>query len=201
MNEEWFHGCAFIFIPFVSSDSLEMYFLRYYPLANHIGRKCDFEKLYSQSFSIPSSIIYYITKNPVSPSTYEKLIRSCKHFFAKNPIIVVDGIRFSRDDGFSVSKNLAVKSYKSLNQVLCKFWVDSLAIQKCPINLNHRIFRVNELYLNNDSVILEQILCPEVIEAIRKIKFRNTISKHADGSTMSIENLLEFFPNLESIDL
>ena len=60
--------------------------------ANEIGRNCDFKKLIPQRFSIPSSFIYYMAKNPTSLPVYQKLIQSCKYFFAKNPIIVVFNI-------------------------------------------------------------------------------------------------------------
>uniref|UniRef100_A0A914Q710 Uncharacterized protein n=1 Tax=Panagrolaimus davidi TaxID=227884 RepID=A0A914Q710_9BILA len=47
-----------------------------------------------QYFSLPSNIIYYMVMNPSTPKCYNKLIQCCKHFFERNPIIVVKNLIF-----------------------------------------------------------------------------------------------------------
>ena len=144
-------------------------------------RKCDFENLHPQRFSIPSTIIYYITKNLVSPSTHQKLIQSCKHFFAKNPIIVIDRIMFYFNDFIIVENKACISfNYSCLSRLqIClpyKFWViktaslDSLCHVALEV-LRENMFRINELHLHSYIVDPEQIFQPEVLESIQQVNY------------------------------
>uniref|UniRef100_A0AC34FWQ4 Uncharacterized protein n=1 Tax=Panagrolaimus sp. ES5 TaxID=591445 RepID=A0AC34FWQ4_9BILA len=42
-----------------------------------------------QEWSLPDSFMYYIAMNPKSAEVYQKLVKSCKFFYIKNPILVV----------------------------------------------------------------------------------------------------------------
>ena len=53
-------------------------------------KSSSFSTPYPQQFSLPPSIIYYILMSPCSYKGYENLQQTCKHFFAKNPLIIAD---------------------------------------------------------------------------------------------------------------
>uniref|UniRef100_A0A914PTV5 Uncharacterized protein n=1 Tax=Panagrolaimus davidi TaxID=227884 RepID=A0A914PTV5_9BILA len=49
-----------------------------------------------QNWPFRDSLINYITKNPSNAKAWKKLIQSCKYFFAKNPIYVIDKLGHGR---------------------------------------------------------------------------------------------------------
>ena len=181
--------------------------------ASFRGKNCDFEKLLPQRFSIPSSILYYITKDPTSPTVYQKLTQSCKYFYEKNRLLVVDRIKLV---------NCKVKVYQEVDkgmpyltikphQILCKFWVTQTADICCLTDaatetLLFKMFRVNELWfysqIGNPTIVrLDSILSPKTIESVKKVTFYNTYPKLANGTMMPVENVFEFFPNVEDFTL
>ena len=51
---------------------------------------CFFETTKPQNFSLPEPIINIILKSKENPLIYEKLIQTCKYFFTKNPVLVIN---------------------------------------------------------------------------------------------------------------
>uniref|UniRef100_A0AC35GF74 Uncharacterized protein n=1 Tax=Panagrolaimus sp. PS1159 TaxID=55785 RepID=A0AC35GF74_9BILA len=88
-----------------------------------------------QAFPFRDTLIRYITNNPVSSKVYQKMIQSCKHFFIKNPIIVVKTLYFSLQykgwftHGSRPSKNHPNGIPVYLNEITSKIWIaDSLNV-------------------------------------------------------------------------
>ena len=178
--------------------------------ASFRGRNCDFEMLVPQRFSIPQSILYYVTKDPTSPSLYQKFIQSCKYFYAKNPILVVDEIRlvdstvkiYQGDDTEDLPPYFILKPH----QILCKLWVTLRAevgnlTDAATEILLQKIFRVNKFWFYSVVIRLDSILHPKTIQSVKKVDFCNTIPEFADETPMPVENVFEFFPNLEDFTL
>ena len=142
-------------------------------IAKFLGKNCDFEKLVLQRFSIPSSILYYVTRDPATPIVYQKFIQSCKYFYAVNPIYIVDVIRII--DGVAEIHQGDDKGMPYLvikpHQILCKLWVTQTAYagnltDVATETLLHKMFRVNafafhSLTGNSTTVKLESILRPK----------------------------------------
>ena len=176
------------------------------PTECRIGRNCDFKKLFHQRFSLPSWIIYYMAKNPTTPDVYEKLVRSCKYWYPKNPVIVVDSIIF-REDGFSIEKSEeGIRfGFLSLTQISCKFWIHSLTvftlIKWRTEFLRDKIFRIKNLNVYSAGVVLEQILRPDTAESVKNVCFSLAAPRHANGILMSLGKIFAFFPNLEEFYL
>jgi hypothetical protein len=78
----------------------------------------------SQEFSIHPSIIFYIAKNPTNPKIYQKLIQTCKYFFIKNPILIVNSMLFNGKEWsnceFGKCKGTQIFDMKKLKS---KFWI------------------------------------------------------------------------------
>uniref|UniRef100_A0A914PEQ4 Uncharacterized protein n=1 Tax=Panagrolaimus davidi TaxID=227884 RepID=A0A914PEQ4_9BILA len=65
-------------------------------LKNHLIKthKTRWSKYQIQGFSFPPFIINYIIQNPTTPQLYRNLTKSCKYFYAKNSILLIDDIVF-----------------------------------------------------------------------------------------------------------
>lgn len=170
---------------------------------------CDFEKKFFQKFSIPFSIVYYMCKNPSSPAVYKKLIQTCKHFFAVNPIIYVNDLRFFYDGRITVFYYADIrnesKDFPDIAdlQISCKFWIQK-AVFDTLTNLHllcDKVCGIKTLVLTFDTVVLDQLLHPEVIRNIEKVEFLKTIPRHADGTPLLIEEIMDLFPRLRSFEM
>uniref|UniRef100_A0A914PL00 Uncharacterized protein n=1 Tax=Panagrolaimus davidi TaxID=227884 RepID=A0A914PL00_9BILA len=89
-----------------------------------------------QNFSLPNNIIYYILKNPKSAKFYQKMVQSCKYFFIKNPIIVIDTKLWFCDENRWETES---KQY-DITKVTCKFWITGdLFIESNSLNINENM--------------------------------------------------------------
>uniref|UniRef100_A0A914PBS3 Uncharacterized protein n=1 Tax=Panagrolaimus davidi TaxID=227884 RepID=A0A914PBS3_9BILA len=89
-----------------------------------------------QNFSMPDSIIFYISKNPSTSKFYRKLTQTCKHCFIKNPMINVPVLLFTelKEKGWYTQGSLPSKNRLNVgsvyfNEVTSKIWItDSLTV-------------------------------------------------------------------------
>uniref|UniRef100_A0A914QV79 Uncharacterized protein n=1 Tax=Panagrolaimus davidi TaxID=227884 RepID=A0A914QV79_9BILA len=72
---------------------------------------------YPQNFSMPDSVIFYIAKNPKTAALYLKMVKTCKYFFVKNQIIVIDCLDANRGKWSSRRLPLNLTKYN------CKYWI------------------------------------------------------------------------------
>uniref|UniRef100_A0A914QVL4 Uncharacterized protein n=1 Tax=Panagrolaimus davidi TaxID=227884 RepID=A0A914QVL4_9BILA len=72
-------------------------------------------------FDFPDSLIYYVAKNPTSAKLYKKLIKVCRYFFWKNPILLTDCLIYENSE-----MKADFSKYEHdicLKNVPYKFWV------------------------------------------------------------------------------
>ena len=176
-----------------------------------IGRDCDFDKVLPQRFSLPSCTIYYMTKNPTSPAVYEKLIRSCKYWYSKNPIFVIDEIKFTQK-GCYLLKNGQEKCFWSLcvSQIFCKLWIlKFFEISNEVVEhvgflkrlLREKVYQTKGLYFHGIGIALDKIVPPEIIQSVKNVCFYRIGSIQADETAMTLEKNFKFFPNLDDFTL
>ena len=68
-----------------------------------------------QRFTLPEAFVFYVAKNPTSPKVYHKLIRCCKYFWLKNPIITLNSLRrWSNDEYWRTDK---INGYQRLKRL------------------------------------------------------------------------------------
>ena len=176
-------------------------------IANEIGRNCDFGNILPQKFSLPSTFIYYITKNPGSPSLYRNLIRSCKYFYSKNRIILADKMEI-RENKVVICKNEVALTFpiSKISQIPCKFWITE-KITFFNVNnlateiLRDKMFRFSGLFFESIDFILDQFLPPKFVDQIKVASFKTPLPKYADGILMPLEKVFGFFRNLECFEL
>ena len=165
-----------------------------------------FENPYCQRFSLPENIVYYIAQNPISSSAYQKLVQACKYFYSKNPIIVVEKIDNENKEILRLNKGWESKSLRisDLNQISCKFWVSGYAytVYSCPRFIEillQKCIHLNWLYFYFENITFERY--SSIKNAITKLKIFVAVPQFADGRMMPLEDVFEFFPNLESFEM
>uniref|UniRef100_A0A914QC85 Uncharacterized protein n=1 Tax=Panagrolaimus davidi TaxID=227884 RepID=A0A914QC85_9BILA len=136
-----------------------------------------------QNWSMPDSVIFYITNNPSSAKVYQKLVQICKYFFIKNPIIIIDHSNKFHVFYFREDKELEAALEKIVKRILSnisyKFWVTGDVIgptSKIISTIFPRIYKVDNveclnftfsnLYNENDS----NIPLEKLVEALPKLK-------------------------------
>uniref|UniRef100_A0A914QYT9 Uncharacterized protein n=1 Tax=Panagrolaimus davidi TaxID=227884 RepID=A0A914QYT9_9BILA len=147
---------------------------------------------FPQSFSLPNSIMYYISKNPTTTKLYQNLIQTCKYFFIKNPIIVSPNFPnpYSRDS----DKLVIGKTGFYFSKLICKFWITEnfyftsilAKLYKCDakiVTLQNKVISFNELSMFTKTA--EDISLNEI-----------TVND-SDDSIVPFEIILEIFVNVK----
>uniref|UniRef100_A0A914YEP9 DUF38 domain-containing protein n=1 Tax=Panagrolaimus superbus TaxID=310955 RepID=A0A914YEP9_9BILA len=160
-----------------------------------------------QDFSLPASIIYYMTKNPSTSKLYSKMIQSCKYFFEKNSILVV----YRMHNGTHICSNSDEECQEN--------------DEKCCINLDlskikSKIWLTNELHILSDSSNLLSLLRSKIYRSditfltiyeqrilfddfkffassVTEVELRMVKIVHKNGSYVLLENILGAFPKIE----
>uniref|UniRef100_A0A914P8G3 Uncharacterized protein n=1 Tax=Panagrolaimus davidi TaxID=227884 RepID=A0A914P8G3_9BILA len=136
-----------------------------------------------QNFSIPDSVIFYIAKNPKTAELYQKMIKTCKYFFIKNPIIVID-----KPLNYDNSQWTIVQTPYDMNQTTSKLWTAD------DLNVSPKYSITTE---TKDQNILTSII-PNLY---RWIYFDEVVVKHEDGSNVEVQKIVEIVSYATSIDI
>uniref|UniRef100_A0A914PE53 Uncharacterized protein n=1 Tax=Panagrolaimus davidi TaxID=227884 RepID=A0A914PE53_9BILA len=174
------------------------------PCATFLNRKCKAEdstmviskrarfyaKYYQQNFSMPDSIIFYVAKNPKTAELYLKMVKTCKYFFVKNPIIIIPNLYASGGKWRVNGKPLDLTKYN------CKCWITDRIHASANEFVDKNIFSpiipklyqcgAKSLYLTDQIISYHNLSF--IISSAESIIFNNVIVKHADGSDAPLED-------------
>ena len=99
-----------------------------------------------QIFSLPNPLIVYITRYPISsPNGYKKLQQTCKYFFSKMKLIVLDSVVDNRDKFVYITNGRNI--YPFLRNF--QYWITSGIFTKMNFT-----FRRDHIYRCDLKVIL-----------------------------------------------
>uniref|UniRef100_A0A914PG02 Uncharacterized protein n=1 Tax=Panagrolaimus davidi TaxID=227884 RepID=A0A914PG02_9BILA len=133
--------------------------------------------------------------NPKSAAIYQKLIKTCKFFFAKNPLLIIQSLWYSNDQWEICNK---LFSFKNLT---CKIWITEelfmdLYEAKCPprsilSSIIPQIFQcdVQNLTIMNQDIALNDLSL--LLSSAEYIAFDDVIVKDENNSIVGIENIVE----------
>uniref|UniRef100_A0A914PSI1 Uncharacterized protein n=1 Tax=Panagrolaimus davidi TaxID=227884 RepID=A0A914PSI1_9BILA len=174
--------------------------------ATYLSRKCKDEdskmviskrarfhaKYYQQNFSMPDSIIFYVAKNPKTAELYLKMVKTCKYFFVKNPIIIIPNL-FTY--GGKWSNGPVTLNFTKYN---CKYWITDEICASAPGLVNRIIFspiipklhRCDAKSLSLSHQIISYHDLSFIISSAERIRFNNVVVKHADGSDVPLEDIV-----------
>uniref|UniRef100_A0A914P9R8 DUF38 domain-containing protein n=1 Tax=Panagrolaimus davidi TaxID=227884 RepID=A0A914P9R8_9BILA len=159
-------------------------------------------------FDFPDSVIYYVAKNPTSAKLYKKLIKTCRYFFWKNPILVTQ---------FLLYRNNEMKAdFSKYEQDIClknvpyKFWVSGYCVISFDANSSFkkdlvssyfpRIYRceIDELTLFDQKLTTDEFLFISAKTA--RVHFADLTVVNRDGKEIAFEKLVELIPEARSLD-
>ena len=114
-----------------------------------------------QNFSIPYNIIWYIINNPISPSGFLKLQKTCKLFYSKKRIIVVDSkVQYEMNRLFYFASKADNFKCTDLKLGKTQYWLTQLASYHCGLSsISRYIYRcdLTYLYIKNQDLTLAEI--------------------------------------------
>ena len=162
-----------------------------------------------QRFSLPENLVFYVVKNPPSPEVYNKLIKFCKYFSLKNPIITLYRLNFLNDVKYWKTKKINVfqkrKKFKieNLNK---KLWIYQKLIviehrnQFLASSLIPRIYRCDliRLELSNQTLTFAEFRKLTSSGSLKKLDLARVLVKSDDGTIIPIEKLIESLPKLRT---
>uniref|UniRef100_A0A914NZ64 Uncharacterized protein n=1 Tax=Panagrolaimus davidi TaxID=227884 RepID=A0A914NZ64_9BILA len=171
-----------------------------------LSKKARFySSFFRQSFSLPNTIILYICKNPKSAAIYQKLIKTCKFFFTKNPVLIIQSLWYSNDRWEVCNKLFGFKN------LTCKLWITEelfvdLYEAKCAprsilSSIIPQIFRcdVQNLTIMNQDIALNDLSL--LLSSAEYIAFVDVIVKDENNSVVGVENIIEAAKNAKSFNM
>uniref|UniRef100_A0AC35GQL6 Uncharacterized protein n=1 Tax=Panagrolaimus sp. PS1159 TaxID=55785 RepID=A0AC35GQL6_9BILA len=157
---------------------------------------------YEQYFSLPDSIIYYMTMNPSTPKCSLKIIQSCKYFFEKNSILVVKDME---ETSICINENcskLCCETY-FVKRTASKFWLTKklflLSVEPSfiPKYLRPKIYQsqIKKLGIHDTKVNFNDFLFfASTVEILYLTYVEMTYN---DGKNVMIEKILEAVPQIQ----
>uniref|UniRef100_A0A914PPE1 Uncharacterized protein n=1 Tax=Panagrolaimus davidi TaxID=227884 RepID=A0A914PPE1_9BILA len=164
---------------------------------------------YHQSFSIPESFVFYIAKNPITWKLYQKMVKTCKFFFVKNPILVVDKYLC-----YYGSKWTMEKAPYDMDQTTSKLWITSdlnvspkysitaeTKDRNILTSIIPKLYRcdVRVLFLLNQDISYHDL--PFLTSSAESVFFNQVVVKHEDGSNVDVQKIVEIASNATRINI
>lgn len=162
-----------------------------------------------QSFPLPSSIIYYIAKNPVTQKFYNTIIQCCKYFFEKNAIIAAKDITNICDEIYVIPRdNKKILSWVKIDvkKITCKIWLTCSIFIDTENAFNSFLllfprfyFRLNivNIFLQHQkSIIFEDFKF--LISSAKLVILQNVKIFYRDGTSVPLEKIIGAIPNIKN---
>uniref|UniRef100_A0A914PWR4 Uncharacterized protein n=1 Tax=Panagrolaimus davidi TaxID=227884 RepID=A0A914PWR4_9BILA len=155
-----------------------------------------------QKWPFKYSLINYITMNPSNSKAWQKLIQTCKFFFAKNPVLVIEKLSsiFGREwraslNGFEKDVNFA--------SIHSKFWVTDQFFS-FYFSVSSVISYLYQVHAKTLKISKQTILYNDYLFISSKVEdidlYQVTVKKE-DGTIVPLEELVEVLPKIKEIKL
>uniref|UniRef100_A0AC34F7R1 Uncharacterized protein n=1 Tax=Panagrolaimus sp. ES5 TaxID=591445 RepID=A0AC34F7R1_9BILA len=157
-----------------------------------------------QEWSLPDSIMYYMAMNPKSAEIYRKLVKSCKYFYIKNPIVVVESLIYAKEK-WQISYG---KETVDMSNVTPKLWItnDLNVSHYASVNPNlvspiiQNIYKCDaRLVFLRDQVISFDDFC-FLASNIEEFYSYNFIVKDENGSSLAFEKLFQILSKVQRVN-
>jgi hypothetical protein len=159
-------------------------------------------------FDFPMSLIFYIAKNPTSAKLYKKLIKACRYFFWKNPILFTNFLMYEdnemKADFSQYEHDICLKNvpYKFWVRGYCFIGFDANSVYEKDLvsSFLPRIYRceIDVLTLQNQKLTVDEFLF--VTAKTSRVRFSDLTVVNSDGKEIAFEKLVELTPEVCSLD-
>uniref|UniRef100_A0AC35FQY5 Uncharacterized protein n=1 Tax=Panagrolaimus sp. PS1159 TaxID=55785 RepID=A0AC35FQY5_9BILA len=160
-----------------------------------------------QNWSLPDSVIYYIAKNPSNAKAWQKLIQSCKYYFTKNPVFVIDSLSICWQNMWKASLNGFQKDLAFAN-LPCKLWIINEISQpfnecssKCISSIVPNIYKCDATILNLAGQIISYNEFLFLSTNVENIVLDCVTVKNENGTIVPLENLVKVLPKVYYINI
>uniref|UniRef100_A0AC35EWV9 Uncharacterized protein n=1 Tax=Panagrolaimus sp. PS1159 TaxID=55785 RepID=A0AC35EWV9_9BILA len=147
-----------------------------------------------QTFALPDSMMFYIKKNR-SASLYKKLIKSCKYFFIKQPLLIVNSLFYYYTEWLVENKTF------DLSKCTLKLWIlDELDVSPDCRNAGHdelavsvmsKLHRCDAKELSLSFQVISFNDLSSLISSAEFVSLQNVTVINGDGTTTAIEKIVE----------
>uniref|UniRef100_A0A914QUP1 Uncharacterized protein n=1 Tax=Panagrolaimus davidi TaxID=227884 RepID=A0A914QUP1_9BILA len=156
------------------------------------------EIYYRQNFSMPDSVIFYIAKNPKNAELYLKMVKTCKYFFIKNEIIVVN-----RLDDFLGKWRVNEKPH-DFTKYNCKYWItNEITVSARGLGFSPiipKLYRCDVKRLRLSFQVVSFTDLSILISSAEKICLNNVVVKKCD-SDIPLEDIVAIAVNAKYVDV
>ena len=162
-----------------------------------------------QRFTLPEDTIVHIAMNPLSPEVYNKLIKCCKYFWWKNPVITLDCLcHYSRNkywktekiNGFPERQEFKIEQFNEKLWIYHDLTVLNEQNQLMASSLISKVYRCDLtcLSLSNQTLSFDEFQKFTSSGSLVMLRLFKTTVKNDDGTIVPIEKLIELFPKLQT---
>uniref|UniRef100_A0A914PIW9 Uncharacterized protein n=1 Tax=Panagrolaimus davidi TaxID=227884 RepID=A0A914PIW9_9BILA len=154
-----------------------------------------------QSWPFRDTLINYITKTPSNSKAWQKLIQSCKYFFAKNPVLVIENLWWDEEDWCASLNNDA--GPVDFTKISLKFWITNKFSATCapPGNgislIIPKIYKCGVKYLSLVKDVISYKDFSFLFSNLENIVLRDNIVKNSDGSIVPFEKIFAVLPKIK----
>ena len=164
-----------------------------------------------QRFSLPEALVFYMAKNPPSPEVYHKLIRCCKHFWLKNPVITLERLCLHDHDTYwrtdKINGNQETRKFK-IENINGRLWfrrsliIDNEQDQFLASLLIPKIYRCNltRLDLSHQILFFDEFQKLTSSDSLLCLYLDKVLVKNDNGTILPIEKLIERLPELQRFE-
>uniref|UniRef100_A0A914Q4R4 Uncharacterized protein n=1 Tax=Panagrolaimus davidi TaxID=227884 RepID=A0A914Q4R4_9BILA len=163
---------------------------------------------------MPDSLVYYIAKNPTTWKMYQKMVKTCKYFFIKNPILVIDQrlcLSIARSYYYKYEPTFIQTPY-DIKQTKSKLWIahdltvgySVIAETKYPNFLTSiipKLYRCDVRVLSLHNQVISYFDLPLLTSSAEKVYFNQVVVKHKDGSSVEVQKIVEIASNATRIHI
>ena len=149
-----------------------------------------------QYFELPFNMIRYLMDSCTSPAVFLKLLQTCKHFFAKKPVVIVGHSAFFGTGGGCFFHGYNGRPGFQINESF-KYWTTN-RLDLLSINGINYIYRANlkQLSIDKGDLTFKDICLLLHGGQINHLYITDNSIRYADGTPVTLPTILSKCPRI-----